>query len=53
MRLSSHQVSLLLSSIWTLATSEENSPANYEAMGHTYNLALLFSRTKVGYFWAS
>lgn len=46
MRLSSHQMSLLLSSIWTQATSEENSPANYEAMGHTYNLALLFSRTK-------
>lgn len=46
MRLSSHQVSLLLSSIWTQATSEENSPATYEAMGHTYNLALLFSRTK-------
>ncbi|ONK72473.1 uncharacterized protein A4U43_C04F19800 [Asparagus officinalis] len=46
MRLSSHQVSLLLSSIWTQATSQENSSTNYEAIAHTYNIALLFSRTK-------
>lgn len=45
-RLSSHQVSLLLSSIWVQATSTENSPANFEAMAHTYNIALLFTRSK-------
>ncbi|XP_020093367.1 uncharacterized protein LOC109713618 isoform X2 [Ananas comosus] len=46
MRLSSHQVGLLLSSIWTQALSEDNTPENYEAMAHSYNLALLFSRAK-------
>ncbi|KAH7685032.1 putative transmembrane protein cmp44E protein [Dioscorea alata] len=46
LRLSSHQVGLLLSSIWTQATSQENTPANYEAMAHSYNLTLLFSRSK-------
>lgn len=45
-RLSSHQVSLLLSSIWAQATLQDNSPTNYEAMAHTYTLALLSSRTK-------
>ncbi|EEF29339.1 protein SEMI-ROLLED LEAF 2 [Ricinus communis] len=45
-RLSSHQVSLLLSSIWVQATSAENKPANFEAMAHTYNIALLFTRSK-------
>ncbi|KAJ6991661.1 hypothetical protein NC653_019740 [Populus alba x Populus x berolinensis] len=47
LRLSSHQVSLLLSSIWVQATSAENMPANFEAMGHTYNIALLFTRSKI------
>lgn len=46
LRLSSHQVSLLLSSIWVQATSAENTPANFEAMAHTYNIALLFTRSK-------
>ncbi|XP_009393518.2 protein SEMI-ROLLED LEAF 2 [Musa acuminata AAA Group] len=46
MRLSSHQVGLLLSSIWVQATSPENAPSNYEALAHTYSLALLFSRAK-------
>ncbi|CAK9157875.1 unnamed protein product [Ilex paraguariensis] len=45
-RLSSHQVNLLLSSIWVQATSTENSPANFEAMAHTYNIVLLFTRSK-------
>jgi hypothetical protein len=49
LRLSSHQVSLLLSSIWVQATSAENMPANFEAMGHTYNIALLFTRSKVSH----
>ncbi|KAJ4844645.1 hypothetical protein Tsubulata_033636 [Turnera subulata] len=45
-RLSSHQVSLLLSSIWLQATLAENVPANFEAMAQTYSLALLFTRSK-------
>ncbi|XP_028757188.1 uncharacterized protein LOC114716365 isoform X1 [Neltuma alba] len=46
LRLSSHQVSLLLSSIWVQATSAENGPENFEAMAHTYSIALLFTRSK-------
>ncbi|KAF7133204.1 hypothetical protein RHSIM_Rhsim09G0028200 [Rhododendron simsii] len=46
LRLSSHQVSLLLSAIWVQATSAGNTPANFEAMAHTYNIALLFTRYK-------
>ncbi|XP_008800011.2 protein SEMI-ROLLED LEAF 2-like isoform X2 [Phoenix dactylifera] len=46
LRLSSHQVDLLLSSIWAQATLEENTPGNYEAMAQSFNLALLFSRKK-------
>ncbi|OMP07062.1 Armadillo-type [Corchorus olitorius] len=46
LRLSSHQVSLLLSSIWVQANSAENTPANFEAMAHTYNIAVLFTRSK-------
>ncbi|XP_044499829.1 protein SEMI-ROLLED LEAF 2 isoform X3 [Mangifera indica] len=45
-RLSSHQVSLLLSSIWVQATSAENNPADFEAIAHTFNVALLFTRFK-------
>ncbi|KAJ1703700.1 hypothetical protein LUZ63_003479 [Rhynchospora breviuscula] len=46
MLLSSQQVGLLLSSIWIQALSEENKPENYEAMAHTFNLALRFSKTQ-------
>ncbi|GLT53623.1 hypothetical protein SLA2020_268820 [Shorea laevis] len=46
LRLSSHQISLLLSSIWVQATSAENTPANFVAMAHAYNIALLFTRSK-------
>lgn len=46
LRLSSNQVSLLLSSIWVQATFTENTPRNFEAMAHTYNIALLFTRSK-------
>ncbi|XP_065865694.1 protein SEMI-ROLLED LEAF 2 isoform X2 [Euphorbia lathyris] len=46
LRLSSRQISLLLSSIWVQATSAENMPANFEAMAGTYNIALLFIRYK-------
>lgn len=46
LRLSSHQISLLLSSIWSQSTSSENTPESYEAIAHTYSLVLLFSRGK-------
>ncbi|KAG7958714.1 hypothetical protein I3843_10G031900 [Carya illinoinensis] len=46
LRLSSHQITLLLSSIWAQSISPENTPDNYEAIAHTYSLVLLFSRAK-------
>lgn len=46
LRLSSHQVSLLLSSIWVQATLTDNTPSNFDAMAHTYKIALLFIRSK-------
>ncbi|KAL0919140.1 hypothetical protein M5K25_011215 [Dendrobium thyrsiflorum] len=45
-RLSGYQVGLLLSSIWAQASSQENTPSNYEGMAHIYYLALLLSQTK-------
>ncbi|KAH1224706.1 Protein EFR3 [Glycine max] len=51
-RLSSHQVSLLLSSIWVQATSLDSGPANFEAMAHTYSIALLFTRSKTSSYMA-
>lgn len=47
LRLSSHQITLLLSSIWAQSISPANMPENYEAIAHTYSLVLLFSRAKV------
>ncbi|XP_020519732.1 uncharacterized protein LOC18428932 isoform X2 [Amborella trichopoda] len=46
LRLSIHQITLLLSSIWAQALCPENTPENYEAISHTYSLVLLFSQTK-------
>ncbi|KAF9664732.1 hypothetical protein SADUNF_Sadunf16G0048700 [Salix dunnii] len=46
LRMSSRQIALLLSSIWTQSISPANTPQNYEAISHTYSLVLLFSRTK-------
>ncbi|KAK4800064.1 hypothetical protein SAY86_025429 [Trapa natans] len=46
LRLSSRQITLLLSSIWAQSLSPENMPENYEAIAHTYSLVLLFSRAK-------
>ncbi|CAM8920133.1 unnamed protein product [Rhodiola kirilowii] len=46
LRLSSRQILLLLSSIWAQSICPLNTPANYEAIAHTYSLVLLFSRTK-------
>lgn len=47
LRLSSHQINLLLSSIWAQSVSPENLPEDYVAIAHTYCLMLLFSRAKV------
>lgn len=47
LRLSSQQITLLLSSIWAQSLSPKNLPENYEAIAHTYSLVLLFSRAKV------
>ncbi|CAN6823120.1 unnamed protein product [Brassica oleracea] len=44
-RLSSHQIGLLLSSIWAQSISA-NTPDKYEAITNTYSLVLLFSRGK-------
>ncbi|KAK6151298.1 hypothetical protein DH2020_013933 [Rehmannia glutinosa] len=46
LRLSTHQITLLLSSIWAQSMSPANMPENYEAIAHTYSLVLLFSRAK-------
>ncbi|OIS98662.1 hypothetical protein A4A49_07409 [Nicotiana attenuata] len=46
LRLSSHQMSLLLSSIWVQATLADNTPSNFDAMAHTYKIVLLFTRSK-------
>lgn len=46
-RLSGYQVGLLLSSVWAQASSQENTPSNYEGMAHIYYLALLFSQNRV------
>ncbi|KAK8952049.1 hypothetical protein KSP39_PZI003664 [Platanthera zijinensis] len=46
LRLSGHQITLLLSSIWAQALCPENTPPNYEAIAHTYSLVLIFSRAK-------
>ncbi|GAB4851611.1 hypothetical protein Ancab_031013 [Ancistrocladus abbreviatus] len=46
LRLSSRQITLLLSSIWAQSISAKNTPENYEAIAHTYSLVLLFARAK-------
>ncbi|CAN6485446.1 unnamed protein product [Victoria cruziana] len=45
-QISSDQVGLLLSSIWVQATYPGNTPANFEAIAHTYSLILFFCRAK-------
>ncbi|OEL23424.1 hypothetical protein BAE44_0015556 [Dichanthelium oligosanthes] len=47
MKLNNHQIVLLLSSIWSQVSLEDNSPANFEAMGHTYNIALFCLKSKL------
>ncbi|KAJ7982225.1 ARM repeat superfamily protein [Quillaja saponaria] len=46
LKLSSRQITLLLSSIWAQSISPLNMPENYEAIAHTYSLVLLFARIK-------
>ncbi|XP_047054699.1 protein SEMI-ROLLED LEAF 2-like isoform X1 [Lolium rigidum] len=46
MKLNSGQLVLLLSSIWSQASLEDNSPSNFETMCHTYTIALLCSKAK-------
>ncbi|KAI9116578.1 hypothetical protein K1719_012745 [Acacia pycnantha] len=46
LRLSSHQITLLLSSIWAQSLSPRNVPENFQAMAHTYSLVLLVARRK-------
>ncbi|CAO2172399.1 unnamed protein product [Urochloa humidicola] len=46
MKLNSNQIDLLLSSIWSQVSLDDNTPANFEAMGHTYNIALFCSKSK-------
>ncbi|KAG2333584.1 hypothetical protein Bca52824_004764 [Brassica carinata] len=46
LRLSSHQIYLLLSSIWVQSLSPHNMPQNCEAIANTYSFVLLFGRTK-------
>ncbi|KAG0481879.1 hypothetical protein HPP92_009963 [Vanilla planifolia] len=46
LRLSSRQITLLLSSMWAQARFPGNVPRNFEAIAHTYGLTLLFSRAK-------
>lgn len=43
-RLSGNQVQLIFSTLWLQAKLADNWPSSYEAMAHTYSLALLFSR---------
>ncbi|XP_045833376.1 uncharacterized protein LOC123924505 isoform X2 [Trifolium pratense] len=45
-RLSSHQITLLLSSIWVQSVYPLNTLENFEAIAHTYNLVLLVARNK-------
>ncbi|TKY67979.1 EFR3-like B [Spatholobus suberectus] len=45
-RLSSHQITLLLSSIWAQSVYPLNAPENFEAIAHTYSLVLLVARSK-------
>ncbi|VFQ78504.1 unnamed protein product [Cuscuta campestris] len=49
LKLTYHQIRILLSSIWVQSTSPANVPSNYEAIAHTYSLVLLFSRAKNSY----
>jgi hypothetical protein len=45
--LTEDQTNQLLSSFWIQANQTDNTPFNYEAIGHSYSLTVLSSRLKV------
>ncbi|KAL4327643.1 hypothetical protein HN51_034896 [Arachis hypogaea] len=46
LRLSSHQITLMLSSIWAQSVYPMNTPENFEAIAHTFSLVLLVAQSK-------
>ncbi|PON74225.1 Coatomer beta subunit [Parasponia andersonii] len=46
LRLSSHQITLMLSTIWAQSISPLNTPESYEAIAHTFSLVLLYAWSK-------
>ncbi|XP_030492904.2 protein SEMI-ROLLED LEAF 2 isoform X1 [Cannabis sativa] len=46
LKLSSRQITLLLSTIWVQSISPINTPESYEAIAHTFTLVLLYARSK-------
>ncbi|XP_047315753.1 protein SEMI-ROLLED LEAF 2-like [Impatiens glandulifera] len=46
LKLSTRQINLLMSSMWVQSVSPLNMPENYEALAHSYSLAVLFAQTK-------
>ncbi|MED6119313.1 hypothetical protein PIB30_010552 [Stylosanthes scabra] len=46
LRLSSHQITLMLSSIWAQSVYPLNTPENFEAIAHTFSLVLLVAQSK-------
>jgi len=49
--LTEDQTNQLLSSFWIQANQTDNTPFNYEAIGHSYSLTVLSSRLKVRIHW--
>jgi hypothetical protein len=45
--LTEDQTNQLLSAFWVQANQTDNTPFNYEAIGHSYSLTVLSSRLKV------
>jgi hypothetical protein len=45
--LTEDQTNQLLSAFWIQANQTDNTPFNYEAIGHSYSLTVLSSRLKV------
>ena len=49
--LTEDQTNQLLSAFWIQANQTDNTPFNYEAIGHSYSLTVLSSRLKVRIHW--
>ena len=49
--LTEDQTNQLLSAFWIQANQTDNTPFNYEAIGHSYSLTVLSSRLKVWIHW--